>query len=173
MLAAIHRQAAQGDISGVLVEAAAFHQDALGAIDQFAVGKLFRRRQEFLFQRLVRFEAGDGDGDHRLQPSWFQPVDDIGGDAGADGAADRLVVRFLSEDQHRARHVAFHDRQVFEGVARGGFGVDEYDVGADPRDLRREIVAVGQHRHHLMPGQREAGADIAGPAVQFVDDENF
>lgn len=34
----LHRQLAQGGVGGIFVEAAAFHQDALGLVDELALG---------------------------------------------------------------------------------------------------------------------------------------
>ena len=102
-LATVHGQPAQALVGRFLVQTRFGHQHTLGALDQLAAGQLLLGLAELCAQGRFLFEARDRDLQYRFETLGLQAGDDIGADAGAQGALHRALAAVIGEDDDRPR----------------------------------------------------------------------
>ena len=170
--ALVHCALAQVGVGGVFRDLLLIHQQAFGAIDQLAFGEfVFDLREAFAQLRFLR-ESCEGDFEDRRQSFRGEPFDEVGRDARADRVADQLLVRVVTEHQHRTWRGGVHHRELFERVARRRFRIDDDDVG--PLALNHAMQRLRRRRagQHLVAESCEGIAQIAYRLVGIGYEEN-
>ena len=66
----------------------------------------------------------------------------------------------MRKNDHWARHILVHYRQIFKRIAAGRLGINQDDVRLQLLDFRCEIVGIGQNGSDPIAGERQPRADF-------------
>nr|GEU28124.1 hypothetical protein [Tanacetum cinerariifolium] len=156
-----HGHAAQLLVRLLFGETLALHQQALGALDDLALGQLALGVGQLVQQLLLAFKTRQRDIEHRLDAVALQPRHDVGRHARRHGRLHAVGVVAFGKHDDGPRFVAGGNHDVFEHIARVRLGVDDDHVRLQLGDPVGQIHIGRQRGNDVVARLQQADAQHA------------